>query len=232
MFNIKRFFKIFIAVVLLTGLSATVYLALQPKGAFETRKKAAERELTKSLNPTPLPTILFTGPTINFTLSLEKRNNQSISVTLYGMDPTSLTKIAKLGTATTNNVGEGQIILPSSFVGQKLYLFAETRSHLRKAAKTHMPLEIKEGNNPDEGRIDFGTFIAGDIYLDASGYKNNLIDIYDKATLLNAIKEAQKNQGNLGWADLNGDGAIDVADLAILSSNLGKTGDIFPLVKE
>ncbi len=237
----KRFISVFILITLVLGLIVTVILTLQPQGAFETRKKAADMEPTKSLNSnksnnlpvSSLPTRLPTEPVINFILSLEKRSNQSIFVTLYGFDADTPTKIVKLGVTTTNDFGEGRVILPTSYIGKKLLLFAETPSHLRKEIKTHYLLEIKEGNNPVDGSVDFGEFIAGDVYLDATGYKNNLIDSLDAATITIAIKDAQNEDKtrNMDWADLNGDGLIDSVDLTILSSNLGKKGDYFPLAK-
>lgn len=241
MHDLKKLFPLSGIFLLAVVLIFTVYQSSRPQGAFETRKKAADLETVqnidqKQLESTPATassTPISNRPVINFTLSLEKRTDKSIFVTIYGFDLNTTDKIDILGTTKTNDLGEGQITIPPSFSGKKLLLFAETPSHLRKQAINFSPLEIKEGNNPAEGVIDFGELIAGDVYMDETGYKNNLVDALDKETLSSAIKSMQEKGSitNLEWADLDGNKLVDSNDLAILSANLGKKGDYFPLAK-
>lgn len=230
MFNLKKYLPVFGIFIVIFGLTITVYLSSRPQGAFETRKKAAEIETVK-LTATPAMADPVKRPVIKFTLSLENRKNKSIFVTIYGFDVNLPSKIDILGKTKTNIIGEGQITISSSFSGKKLLLFAQTPSHLRKEAVTYSPILIKEGINPSEGVVDFGELIAGDVYMDETGYKNNIIDSLDEITLSNAIREEKNDTKNLEWADLNGDGLVNSTDLTILSSNLGKKGDYFPLAK-
>ncbi len=140
----------------------------------------------------------------------------------------NIAKINKLGSVNTDTQGMGQLSLQPSYFGKKLYLFASTTSHLRKWAAEPIVLETEEGSNKDSRYFEFGTLFAGDVYLSTNGLKDDIIDIYDKGALLNAIKEFSAKGVYIEKMDLNGDKLIDASDLSILSKNLGKQGEIYP----
>ncbi len=223
---------------------------------------------TPTPTPTPEPRVM-----INFRLQLEGRKNHATVVDIYGMTttivrpskevlqalgaggsvnvtegsgaPMPVGRMDKLGTAVTDPYGNGILSLDPTYAGSTYLLFAQTPSHLRKAAQNYQAITLGVGQNPvcraeictqEVKYVDFGTLIAGDVYADANGSKDNLINTFDAGVVFanwsSAYIVADKEQPRETFlpeqpalADLNGDGVVNNRDLAMLMTNFNKRGD-------
>ncbi|MCD6290369.1 MAG: hypothetical protein J7M34_07690, partial [Anaerolineae bacterium] len=79
-----------------------------------------------------------------------------------------------------------------------------------------LPTALSAGANT----VDTETLLEGDAYND------NRVDVRDVSVLAAAYGKPQGQPGFDPRADLNEDGAVDQADLALLQANLGRRGDI------
>lgn len=225
---------------------------------------------TPTVSPTPTPT-----PTpeprvmINFRLALEDRKSHATVVDIYGMTTTNTkpnpelvrimqinpndavlqaNRMDKLGTAITDPSGTGTLSLERTYAGATYILFAQTPSHLRKAAQNYQAIRIDVGQNPvcraeictqEVKYVDFGILTAGDVYTDEKGNKDNLINTFDVGAVFASWSSADvvakpRDQSTFGGilpkeigqtTDLNGDGVVNNRDLAMLLSNFNKRGD-------
>lgn len=157
-------------------------------------------------------------------------------------------RLDKLGTAITDPSGTGTLSLDRTYAGATYVLFAQTPSHLRKAVQNYQAIRLDVGQNPvcraeictqEVKYVDFGTLTAGDVYTDAGGNKDNLINTFDVGAVFAAwsgvdvvIKPRDTSTfggilpREIGYAaDLNGDGVINNRDLVMLLANFNKRGD-------
>ncbi len=223
---------------------------------------------TPTPSPKPEPRVM-----INFRLALEGRKNHATVVDIYGMTTNMIlpnqkildllgapaggpgdplrppgNRLDKLGTVSTSPSGTGTLSLDRTYAGTTYLLFAQTMSHLRKAAQNYQAIQLYVGPNPacrseictmDIKFVDFGTLIAGDVYADEKGYKDNLINTFDVGAVFAAWSGADvvakpRDTSTFGGilpreigpaADLNGDGVVNNRDLAMLLVNFNKRGD-------
>jgi len=219
---------------------------------------------TPTPTPTPEPRVM-----INFRLALEGRKNHTTVVDIYGMTTTNVQpskevlqalgaggstvvvgdRVDKLGTAVTDPSGTGVLSLDRGYAGGSyMILFAQTPSHLRKAAQNYQGIRLDVGQNPvcraeictqEVKYVVFDTLTAGDVYTDEKGNKDNLINTFDVGAIFAAWSGAnvvanQRDQATFGGilpkeigfaADLNGDGVVNNRDLAMLLANFNKRGD-------
>lgn len=210
--------------------------------------------------PTPEPRVM-----INFKLALEGRKSYATVVDIYGMTTNMIqpnqkildllgapgggpgdplrpgSRLDKLGTVSTSPEGFGTLSLDRTYTGTTYTLFAQTISHLRKAAQNYKTIQLYVGPNPacraeictmDIKFVDFGTLTAGDVYADEKGNKDNLINTFDAGSVFAAWSNANimaKPNEIVAASDLNGDGVVNNRDLAILFVNFNKRGDSSPL---
>lgn len=209
--------------------------------------------------PTPEPRVM-----INFKLALEGRKSHATVVDIYGMTTNMIqpnqkildllgapggtgyhvrpgNRLDKLGTVSTSPEGFGTLSLDRTYTGTTYTLFAQTMSHLRKAAQNYKTIQLYVGPNPacraeictmDIKFVDFGTLTAGDVYADEKGNKDNLINTFDAGSVFAAWSNANimaKPNEIVAASDLNGDGVVNNRDLAMIFVNFNKRGDSSPL---
>lgn len=162
--------------------------------------------------------------------------------------PVQGNRLDKLGATVTDVFGTGAISLDRTYAGTTYFLFAQTPSHLRKAAQNYQAIRLDVGQNPvcraeictqEVKYVDFGALTAGDVYIDEKGNKDNLINTFDVGIVFAAWSGADivakpRDTSTFGGilpseigraADLNGDGVVNNRDLAMLLTNFNKRGD-------
>lgn len=164
--------------------------------------------------PTPLPQ---NSRTIKISTIFEGMQNRPLEMKLYAQTSRDIPPYY-LGLAKTQPDGSAIFQVPEQYINAKYIWYIETPSHLR---------QYQSGRNlgiRSEHEIDFGMLIPGDIYADSLGQKDQVINTFDVSTSYSQWSVATDiAQDGRVASDLNGDGAVNNRDLAILLSNFGKS---------
>lgn len=132
-----------------------------------------------------------------------------------------------LGQTETNASGAGDVWIKNEYLGKPWTLYAQTLSHLIRAAYPQRKVVFESGQTV---LAKFDNLVPGDIYV-AEGQlrQDGVINNFDAADLFRQWGPYAQIQilppPPPAPADLNADGTINNRDLAILLSNFGKRGD-------
>lgn len=169
--------------------------------------------------------------TIKASMIFEGMQNRPLEIKLYG-DEFWYDKMLRpsrppyfLGSAKSQPDGSATFQVPAEYLNRMFTLYIETPSHLRQYQANRYPVKMRVDEPMYKTlEVDFGVLIPGDIYADSLGQKDQTINTFDVSTSYSqwSVGAYMTLDGRIA-SDLNGDGAVNNRDLAILLSNFGKS---------